>query len=479
MAGKVSGGGTKTTRDAIPSGASAAEIADLIRSKAFSSVEVTKACLARIAALDPVYHAYTLVLPEQALAAAARADREVAAGGALGPLHGVPVNVKDAFRIRGTPTTLGSPLLSGVADTDGDAACVDRLVAAGAVILGKTNVGSDEWANPEIPRFEAPRNPWNTGYTAGGSSSGSAVSVSIGMGYASVGTDLGGSIRIPAAFTGLVGVKPTYGRVSLRGDIFGLCRTLEHVGPLTRTVRDAALMLGVLAGHDPQDPASIDVPVPDYVASLERRTPAGLRVGWTSDGGPYGSDAEILNRVADQAKVLVRAGADIAEVSLPHARTSLWFEATMLEEWEAHDTGEIGPGEYGAFIRTRLRGARRKVMGELAIQIRHLRDAYRDLFEHVDLLLMPAVPIPATPYGTRAMPWAGGDMALMDLQIANCWVFNATGHPAMVVPCGVTGDGLPIAAQLVARHFEECTLLGAAAILEEAQGGPALPPSAA
>ena len=467
------------TTGPLPAGASAAAIAALIRAKALSSVEATEACLARIAALDPTYHAYLAVRAEEALAAAARADAEVAQGAALGPLHGVPVNVKDAFRLRGTPTTLGSTLLRDAVETGGDAACVERLVAARAVILGKTNVGSELWTSPDTPRFEPPRNAWNAAYTAGGSSGGSAVSVALGMGYASVGTDLGGSIRIPAAFSGVVGFKPTYGRVSLRGDVFGLGRSLEHVGPITRTVRDAALMLGVLAGYDPEDPASADRAVPDYAASLDRPDLAGLRVGWVSDGGASGAAPEILEAVARQARTLAEAGARVAEVSLPEAGEALWFEATMLEEWEALDAAEIEPGRYLEFVRARLRGARRRVRARVLERLMRLRDAYRELFERVDLLVMPAVPVPATPFGTRAVPWAGAARDLVDLQLANSWAFNATGHPALALPCGFAAEGLPVSAQLVARHCDECTLLAAAATLEDARGGVVLPPAAA
>ena len=263
------------------------QVADRIRRQEMSSAEVVDGCLARIAALDPVYHAHISVLADEARAAARRADEDVRRGRPLGRLHGVPVTLKDTFLMRGTPTTIGTPALRAYSPSDqDDATCIERLRNAGAIVLAKVNVGSGmSRTNAEGARLESARNPWRLDRTPGGSSSGSAVSLAIGTSFASVGTDLGGSIRIPAAFTGVVGLKPTYGRISQYGDVFGMATALEHVGPLTRTVEDAAVMLEVLAGPDPRDPTTVDAPVPMAVAAVTGPAFGTVRLGCARSGG--------------------------------------------------------------------------------------------------------------------------------------------------------------------------------------------------
>jgi Asp-tRNA(Asn)/Glu-tRNA(Gln) amidotransferase A subunit family amidase len=278
---------------------SLAVAADLIRRGEVSSTELVDTCLARAAALDPIYHAHISVLTDEAREAARRADEDVSLGRPLGRLHGVPVTVKDAFLMRGTRTTVGTVGLSNYAPAgQEDATCVQRLTAAGAIVVAKANVGSGmSRTNADSARLPTARNPWRPDHTPGGSSSGSAVSLAIGTSYGSVGTDLGGSIRIPAAFTGVVGLKPTYGRVSQHGDVFGMATALEHVGPLARTVEDAALMLEVLAGRDPLDPTSLEAPPPAALSAVLHPDFGAVRLGFDVSGGQFGSEPDVGARV--------------------------------------------------------------------------------------------------------------------------------------------------------------------------------------
>jgi aspartyl-tRNA(Asn)/glutamyl-tRNA(Gln) amidotransferase subunit A len=459
--------------------ASATRIASLIRNRQVSAREVTEACFILLDALQPRFHTYLTVLRDDALAAAAETDRAVAEHRELGPLHGVPVSVKDAFVMQGTATTVGSPLLRNYVPSDfEDATCVERLRRAGAIILGKVSVGggmsSAHFANT---RVDYARNPWRSDRTPGGSSSGSAVSVALGIGFASVGTDSGGSIRIPAAFTGVVGLKPTYGRVSQFGDVYGLGRTLEHVGPVTRTVGDSALFLRILAGKDPKDPTSADQPVPDFVQELEgplrkRR----WRIGWVSSGGSMGAESEVLDRVNAGVRLLAETGMEVEEITLPAFTGELWYQCMLLNDWEAYDEQTTEERPYFAYIKAGLRAKRHKMLDYLAPKISDLRAAYRQLFERYDLLALPTTPIVAKPFDARTIQWGAHQKEVSDeLHSANTWMFNVTGHPAISLPCGLNSEGLPVGLQLVARHFEETALLAAAAEFEQVSGGFPLP----
>ena len=458
------------------------QVADRIRRQEMSSAEVVDGCLARIAALDPVYHAHISVLADEARAAARRADEDVRRGRPLGRLHGVPVTLKDTFLMRGTPTTIGTPALRAYSPSDqDDATCIERLRNAGAIVLAKVNVGSGmSRTNAEGARLESARNPWRLDRTPGGSSSGSAVSLAIGTSFASVGTDLGGSIRIPAAFTGVVGLKPTYGRISQYGDVFGMATALEHVGPLTRTVEDAAVMLEVLAGPDPRDPTTVDAPVPMAVAAVTGPAFGTVRLGCARSGGPVGAEPDVRARVEAAVNRLVNAGFGIEaeEVTLPVFDESLWDEITLLNEWDVYDAQCAEDRAYAAYVRANLRRRRRKIMDRLENICDRMRAAYAAVFEHVDLLALPTAPITAKPLGTWTWPWAGASRETMDLHLANCWMFNVTGHPAISVPCGLSDEELPVGLELVGRHLREDLVLGVAAMYERAVGGfpmPAVP----
>ena len=464
--------------------ASAEETARLIRSGAVTSTEVTQACLDRIRAFDRVHHAFITLLEADALSAAARADEDLRGARSIGPLHGVPISVKDAFLLRGTPTTIGAVMLRTYAPAEDDAAVLNRLREAGTVLLGKTNVGSGvawQTAGLSATRLPPADNPWRRGRTLGGSSSGSAVAVALGMGYASVGSDSGGSIRNPAALAGLVGLKPTFGRISQYGCVYGLCRSFEHVGPLTRTVRDAAILLGCLAGRDPRDPTSADAPVPDYLSVIAGAPPEPLRIGWFSDGGPLGAEPEVLARVAEAVRVLRSLGMPVEEVPAPAADPELWYALTLSEETAAFDQMIPALGAYQEYAHANLRRKRDRVSRAAATRAEELRNAYAALFSRFDLLAMPTAPLTATPLTAPTLRWNGETRDALDLYLSNTWPFNLTGHPAITLPCGFDREHLPVGMQLVARHFDETRLLQAAARYETAVGRfplPAPPPCA-
>jgi aspartyl-tRNA(Asn)/glutamyl-tRNA(Gln) amidotransferase subunit A len=441
---------------------SLAEVSDLVRRREVSPVEVTRDVLDRIAAIEPQLNAFITVTADDALAAARRAEDEIAAGRWRGPMHGIPVSVKDLFDVAGVRTTAASHVLADAAPSREDSAVVQRLREAGAIIVGKNNLHEFAYgATSETSHFGPVRNPWDPSRLAGGSSGGSGAAVAAGMSFASIGTDTGGSIRIPSACCGVVGLKPTFGRVSRHG-LLPLASSLDHVGPLTRTVEDAALVLGAIAGHDPRDPASANVPVPAFSDGLERGA-RGLRVG------------VLETRVA--------AGADVRPVSLAllnDARATvvgvLAAEATVsLEEHlRAH------PDWFGADVRDRL------VRGQQVLAIdyvrafevrRRFRREVEQAFEHVDVLASPMVLVGAPPIGATEVPLNGGTIDVLRAMTANTREWNLLGVPAMSVPCGFTSAGLPIGLQIVGPAFAESTVLRAARAHERITGTPrALPP---
>jgi Asp-tRNA(Asn)/Glu-tRNA(Gln) amidotransferase A subunit family amidase len=451
--------------------ASAANIAESIRNGHITSLEATTACLDRIRTLDPEYGAFVTVLADRALEEARSADAAVAAGRPLGTLHGVPVTVKDAFLMRGTPTTIGSPALLTYSPPGlQDATCVERLRDAGAIIVGKTTVGTMD-AGSANRGVRVARNPWNPEYGASGSSSGSAVAVGLGMGYASIGTDLGGSIRIPASWVGVVGLKPTHGLVSQYGDVFGLCRSYEHVGPLTRTVHDAALILSVIAGRDPLDPTSRTLAPCDFTRRLVSPVERRMRIGWVADGGLMGAEDDVLTHVETAVKILAERGHAVSDISLPPFDLDLWYQAILAEEWDGYDHRWTPADVYQAYVGSRLHRMARRFTATLTDRLDRLRRDYSRLFDEFDVLVAPTSPITAKPTDMQEIPWRIGHIEVGDIDMANTWTFNLTGHPALSLPCGFDSNGLPIGMQLAGRHLDEGMLLSLAAQLEHEVGG--------
>ena len=435
-------------------------VAQLLHAREVSPVELALRCLGRIEARDSELNAFQLVLAEDALATARDAEREILAGEHRGPLHGVPVAVKDLLAMAGVPTTAGSRVFGEWAP-EHDAASVERLRDAGAVIVGKTRLSELAYSPGSNNAHYGPtRNPWNPAHDAGGSSSGSAAAVAAGMAYAALGTDTGGSIRIPSALCGLVGLKPTYGRASLFGGV-SLSWSLDHLGPIARTVEDAALLLAALAGPDARDPRTR--PGTEYSADpgeLERGV-AGLRVGVLRDDG---TDMELGAPEAVAAwraglGALEREGASLVELPLPElaglravASVILVLEAAAYHEARLRER----PHLFGEFARHRLLFA--YALGPTAlVRAQQLRASLRRrasrIWDTVDLLSTPSMPDGAPPLGVPASTRYTAP-------------FNALGWPAVTVPTGLTPERLPLGTQLIGPPWGESLLLRAARAVE-------------
>jgi aspartyl-tRNA(Asn)/glutamyl-tRNA(Gln) amidotransferase subunit A len=437
---------------------SVASLASLIRNKAVSPVEVTEAALSRIAAVDGKLNAFATVMADQARVAAKSAEKAILAGGYLGPFHGIPIGIKDIFHTRGVRTSAGSRVLANFVPDD-DATLVARLKAAGAVIVGKTQ--THEFAYGYVT--PTTRNPWDTRRIPGGSSGGSGAAVASSMCAAATGSDTGGSIRVPAAMNGVVGLKPTFGRVSKRGVIV-LSWSLDHVGPITRTVEDAALMMNVISGFDPQDPASADMPVPDFTAALKKNI-AGVKLGIPAEHFLEPLDPEVAGAFHQAVGVLKAAGAEIQEVSLPHAGASVLAALYILiseaasyhERWFAAHADLYTPEVQGYIRMGRLLTAAHYIKAQ---RVRALvaRD-FDHAFEKVDALVTPTLPITAPLAGDPEVSAGKARMQLTEACGRNMYPLTMTGLPAISVPCGFSQAGLPIGLQIIGRPFDEAGIL--------------------
>jgi aspartyl-tRNA(Asn)/glutamyl-tRNA(Gln) amidotransferase subunit A len=445
------------------------DAAALLRAREASSAELTRACIANIEGRDGELVAFISKTLEAAVGDASRADEELARGVDRGPLHGIPVAVKDLYDAKGEVTTAGSKIFAGNVARE-DSAVTARLRDAGAVLLGKTNL--HEWAfgvTNQNPHFGDAKNPWDPSRIPGGSSGGSAIAVATGMCFLSPGSDTGGSIRIPAALCGIAGIKPTYGRISLRG-VVPLAWSLDHAGPLARTVRDLAIALDVLAGHDPRDPASADVPAEDYLADLEKGA-GGLRIVIPSTYFFDDVDAEVEGAVREAAALLASLGARVEERALPHTDMLRATQRTIIssEAFAYHrDHIRDQPDAFGPYVRERMQQAEAVGAAEVARARRtqaEIRAAWVALLREVDMILTPATPAPALPR-SDGRPAGERDAAAAYVLTSYTSPFNLTGLPAISVPCGCTRGGLPIGMQLAAGPWREALLLRAARAYE-------------
>ena len=446
------------------------ELAEHIARGEIGPVEVTEAVLGRIERVEAAVNAFVTVTAGEARAAAHAAEREIAAGHWRGPLHGVPVAVKDLCDAEGIKTTAGSPLLFARM-ADRDATVVRRMREAGAIIVGKLNLHEVALGVTGInPHLGAVRNPWDPARIAGGSSSGSAAAVAAMECFAALGSDTGGSIRIPASLCGVVGLKPTHGRTSLAG-VFPLASTLDHVGPITRCVRDAALVLAVISGYDVDDPWSIDVPVEDYTAYLESGV-RSIRVGVPSTYVLEGCDPDVAAAVKDAIRLLRGSGARTVEVDTGMLR-QWWLDNMAVIVGEAAAVHrrrvEETPAAFGADVLEYLRAALKMPAYQYAEAAR-MRDALRSgradetLFASADVLVMPATPVPALRSDEIA---TSNPVAALTRNTAP---FDLSGQPAITVPCGLTSAGLPVGLQIVGQRWDEATVLRAARAYEAARG---------
>lgn len=451
---------------------SIAELAPLLRDRKASPVEVTHAALDRIAKVDPRLNAFITVTAEVALAAAQRAEDEIAAGRWRGPLHGVPIGLKDLFDTAGVVTTHGSRIFEGSVPA-ADAVVTARLKEAGAVLVGKNNMHEFAFGSTtDNPHHGTCRNAWNPDHIPGGSSGGSGAAVAARLCFMSMGSDTGGSIRSPACLNGIVGHKPTYGLVSRRG-VFPLSWSLDHAGPLARTVRDAALTLQVIAGHDPRDPASASVPVPDYTAGLDGGV-RGLRVGVPREYFFERATEEVEGHVRAAIRTLEGLGATVVEVSLPHVDLAATAGMAIISV-EAADVHRrwlrTRPDDYGADVRPRLQAGAlfSGVEYARAQRIRALvQGEFREAMTRADVLAMPNNAIPAPRIDQSTISVRGKDVWVMALMPSLTIPHNLTGAPALTVPCGFAASGLPVGLQLVGRPFEDATVLRVGHAYEQA-----------
>ncbi|BDG59139.1 amidase [Caldinitratiruptor microaerophilus] len=456
------------------------ELAPLLRGRQVSPVEVTEAVLARIEALEPQLNAHITVLADAARESARAAEAEILRGNYRGPLHGVPIGLKDLYDVAGVPTTAGTRALDGYVPRQ-DATAVRRLREAGAVLVGKHNLHEIAFgATGANPHYGPSRNPWDRERHTGGSSSGTAAAVAAGMCHAGLGSDTGGSIRIPAALTGLVGLKPTYGRVSRRG-VIPLAWSLDHAGPLSRTVADAALVLAAIAGHDPDDPTSIAAPVPDYAAALDRDV-RGLRIGVPEEYYFEYVQPDVRAAVLAAVQVLEELGAVRVPVSLPTTAVVPAIHTPIIAaeaaSWHARRLREE-PGGYGPEVRTRLQaGALLPAAAYvLAQRLRsRLRREYAAVLARVDVVATPAVPVPAPRLGESEVQVEGRTLEVRSALVRLTSPLDHTGLPAVTVPCGQAKGGLPVGLQFFGRPLDEVTVLRAAAAYESARGPWARPP---
>jgi amidase len=454
---------------------SLSEVCRRIKSGELTATAVTEHALQRIRATADRYRAFVTLTEAAALQTAERLDAARANGEPLGALHGVPIALKDLLWTRGVKTTCGTRVLANWVPEQ-DATVVTRLKEAGAVILGKVKLTEGAFSDHH-PDVDPPRNAWNAGVWPGVSSSGSGVAVAAGLAYGAIGSDTGGSIRFPSASNGIVGIKPTYGRVSRNG-AFPLAESLDHIGPMTRTVEDAARMLGVLAGADPRDPTSIQSPVPNYGAAIGESV-LGMRIGVDRRYVETGVAKDVVAAVDAALQTLTDLGAIVVEVQLPACADLIsgWAVTCGVECALAH--AQYFPArraDYGPALAQLLDGGLAAPATAYAA-LERARERFRAqlevLLQRVDVIIAPAMVV--------APPRLDEMAALLAAGVADFITFTApfdySGHPTITLPAGIDANGLPLSIQLIGRLLGEPTLIRAGHAFEHARGSFAQPPS--
>ncbi len=461
------------------------EISELIKKKEVSPVELTKQILNRIERYDGDINSYVTVLSDYAIQKAKKAQDDIASGKYLGPLHGVPIGLKDIFVMKDVRTTAGSKILESFKPLY-NATVTQKLLDAGAIIVGKNNM--DEFAmgsSNETSYFGVVKNPWDLQRVPGGSSGGSAAAVAASLCYGSVGTDTGGSIRQPASLCGIVGMKPTYGNVSRFGMI-AFASSLDQAGPLTKSVYDAAIILNLISGHEPRDSTSVNAPVPDYISNLKNDI-KGLKVGIPKEYFIDGIDAEVLKAVQDAIKLITELGAEIIEMSLPHTEYATAAYYIIAPSEASSNLARYDGVKYGyrsqsfddlldMYKNTKSEGfggevKRRIMIGTYALSAGYydafynkarkvqtlIRQDFQNAFEKVDVILTPTAAEPAFKLGEKT-----SDPIKMYLSDIFTNPTNLAGLPGISLPCGYTNDGLPIGLQFIGKPFDEQNVLNAA-----------------
>ena len=443
------------------------EASQMLRRRKISPVELLNATLERIERLNPELNAFITIAAERALEDARRAQREIARGKNRGPLHGIPLPIKDNIETQGIRTTAGSKILSHFIP-DRDADVVSALRQAGAVIIGKTNLHEFAYGiTNENPHYGAARNPWDNTRVSGGSSGGSAVAVASGLGFGSVGTDTGGSIRIPAALCGIVGLKPTFGRVSTRG-VVPLSVSLDHVGPLARTVDDVSLLLAAISSKEhPFRAAAASKP-------LRKSRRPRFTLGWPRNFFFDRVDDEVLAAIEAAVKLLEKRGAIVRQISLSHIADSAdaGTKIALAEALNFHQSSGFYPArasEYGPDVRARLeQGAKISAADYLHALGERPRIAaeFDAALAEVDAIVAPSAPIPAPRIGETVVRIRGEEETVRSALVRVSRPANFTGHPALSIACGVTSENMPIGLQLIGSHWNEARLLEIAALHE-------------
>ena len=468
-------------------------IGEELINRRISSVEITRTVLDRISEVETALHAFLTVTEDEALKQAEDADKRIASGEKITPLTGIPVAIKDNMCTRGVRTTCASKILENFIPPY-DAKVVDNLKKAGAVIIGKTNM--DEFAmgsSTENSGFQVTKNPWNTERIPGGSSGGSAAAVAARECLIALGSDTGGSIRAPASYCGVVGVKPTYGRVSRYG-LVAYGSSLDQIGPFATTVKDAAILLNAISGHDPLDSTSADVIVPDFTEACGKDI-KGLKVGVPKEYFVQGLDSDVENRIREAISEMEKQGAEITEISLPHTKYAIacYYLCAMAEAssnlarydgahygYRAKDTDNI----IEMYSRTRAEGfgaevKRRIMLGTYALSAGYydayylkamkvrtlIKQDFQKAWENVDVIATPVTPTAAFKIGEKV-----DDPLTMYLQDIFTISLNLAGMCGISVPCGFTSEGLPVGLQLIADVFKEETLFKAAYAYEQSTG---------
>jgi aspartyl-tRNA(Asn)/glutamyl-tRNA(Gln) amidotransferase subunit A len=454
------------------------ELSALLAKRKISPIELTEHFLRRIERYNARLNAYLTVTAEHALAAARRAEKELARrhgpAGRRRPLLGIPITLKDNIWTRGIRTTAGSNVLRDFVPAE-DATVARKLSRAGAILLGKTNLHEFAYGvTSNNAHYGAVHNPWALDRIPGGSSGGSAVAIAAGLCAASVGTDTGGSIRIPAAMCGIVGLKPTFGRVSVFGTV-PLAPAFDHVGPLARNVADAAILLGLLAGRDPLDPTSSAHRVEDFSAAL-RKPLRKFHLGRPREYFWEKLDGEVRRATEAAVRDMEKHGATVREISLPYLSESADAAAdiSLAETRYGHETAGYFPAhaeEYSEEVRQRIEAGGKVLATQYLAALdaqKRVRADFDAAFQEVDAIVAPTAPVPAPPIGAESVNVNGEQIGVRATLVGMNRPANFTGHPAISVPCGFTRDGLPVGLQLIGRSFDESTLLRIAFAYERA-----------